>query len=115
MKTKSETYQIEQDLQWENPSPGMKRQIMGYDGQIMVVKVDFEEGAVGTMHEHYHSQATYVDSGEFELTIDGKTRTLKRGDGYYVAPDELHGCVCKKAGRLIDVFSPVRADFLNRQ
>jgi len=36
---------------------------MGYDGQLMMVKVEFEKGAVGTLHEHYHSQATYVADG----------------------------------------------------
>ena len=78
----------------------------------MKVKVVFEEGAVGTMHEHYHSQATYVVSGKFELTIGEEKRILEAGDGYYVAPDVLHGCVCLEAGILIDTFSPMRADFL---
>ena len=78
----------------------------------MRVKVVFEKGAVGTVHTHYHSQATYVASGKFELTIGGEKRILTTGDGYYVAPDELHGCVCLEAGILIDTFSPVRADFL---
>ena len=114
MKTRSETYQLESELQWENPAPGIRRQIMGYDGQLMIVKVHFEAGAVGTQHEHYHSQATYVASGKFELTIGGKTKILGPGDGYYVAPDELHGCVCLEEGVLIDVFSPHRADFLTK-
>ena len=69
MKTCSETFQFEKDLKWENPAPGVNRQIMAYDGQLMMVKVKFDKGAVGTMHEHYHSQATYVVSGKFELTI----------------------------------------------
>ena len=112
MKTKSEVFQIAKEMGWENPGPGIKRQIMGYDGQLMMVKVVFEEGAVGTMHDHYHSQATYVASGKFELTIGDEKRILEAGDGYYVAPDELHGCVCLEAGILIDTFSPMRADFL---
>lgn len=112
MKTKSEVFQIAKEMGWENPGLGIKRQIMGYDGQLMMVKVVFEEGAVGTMHEHYHSQATYVASGKFELTIGDEKRILEAGDGYYVAPDELHGCVCLEAGILIDTFSPMRADFL---
>ena len=112
MKTKSEVFQIAKAMGWENPGPGIKRQIMGYDGQLMMVKVVFEEGAVGTMHEHYHSQATYVASGKFELTIGEEKRILEAGDGYYVAPDVLHGCVCLEAGILIDTFSPMRADFL---
>ena len=113
MKTCSETYQFEKDLKWGNPAPGGNRQIMAYDGQLMMVKVKFDKGAVGSMHEHYHSQATYVVSGKFELTIGDKKEILSAGDGYYVAPDELHGCVCLEAGILIDTFSPVRADFLN--
>lgn len=112
MKTKSEVFQIAKEMGWENPGPGIKRQIMGYDGQLMMVKVVFEEGAVGTMHEHYHSQATYVASGKFELTIGEEKRILEAGDGYYVAPDVLHGCVCLEAGILIDTFSPMSADFL---
>ncbi len=112
MKTKSEKFQIASSMEWTSPSEGIRRQIMGYDGQLMMVKVKFEKGAVGSIHEHYHSQATYVASGRFELTIGGEKRVLQAGDGYYVAPDEPHGCVCLEEGVLIDTFSPVRADFL---
>ena len=94
------------------PVPCLRPQISAYDVPLMMVKVDFEKGAVGTVHEHYHSQATYVASGKFELDINGEKRVLVAGDGYYVAPDEPHGCVCLEAGVLIDTFSPMRADFL---
>lgn len=114
METRSETFQIAKEMEWENPAPGIRRQIMGYDGQLMVVKVLFEKGAVGTMHRHYHSQATYVAGGRFELEIGGVKRILEAGDGYYVAPDELHECVCLEEGILIDTFSPYREDFIKK-
>ena len=69
MKTRSDAFQFGKELDWEKPAPGIRRQIMGYDGQLMMVKVEFEKGAVGSMHQHYHSQVTYVASGKFELTI----------------------------------------------
>lgn len=112
MKTRSDAFQFEKELDWEKPAPGIRRQIMGYDGQLMMVKVEFEKGAVGSMHQHYHSQATYVASGKFELTIGDRKEILSTGDGYYVEPDQPHGCVCLEAGVLIDTFSPMRADFL---
>lgn len=112
MKTRSETYQIEKQLGWQNPAPGIQRQIMAYDGQLMMVKVKFEKGAVGTPHTHYHSQATYVASGKFKLNIGGEEKVLEAGDGYYVEPDLEHGCECLEAGILIDTFSPMRQDFL---
>ncbi len=105
-------FHIDSDTPWEEVAPGLTRQIMGYDGKIMLVKAKFETGAVGMMHKHYHSQVTYVESGEFEMTIDGVVKTLKRGDSFYVLPQLMHGCVCRKPGILIDVFSPAREDFL---
>lgn len=114
MKTKSSRFQVENELAWETPGPGLRRQIMGYDGQLMIVKVHFDQGAVGTQHDHYHSQATYVASGKFEVTVEGETKVLGAGDGFYIAPDEMHGAVCLEEGILIDVFSPHRADFLKK-
>ncbi|WP_298930244.1 cupin domain-containing protein [uncultured Allomuricauda sp.] len=104
-----------EDLDWEVVGEGLKRKIMGYDDKIMLVKVHFEVGAVGQMHEHYHSQVTYIESGSFDVTIDGNTQTLKGGDSFYIPPHAMHGAICKKSGVLIDVFSPIREDFmLNR-
>lgn len=112
MKTSSETFLYENESKWENPAPGVTRQVMAYDGQLMLVKVLFETGATGAVHAHYHSQATYVASGKFELVIGARKAVLSAGDSYYVAPDEPHGCVCLETGMLIDTFSPMRADFL---
>jgi len=97
----------------EQVDKGIKRQILGFGPDLMAVKVWFEEGAEGYQHHHPHTQVAYVESGEFEATIDGETKLLKAGDSFYVAPNQLHGAVCKKAGVLIDIFNPVREDFLS--
>ena len=112
MKTTSDVWQIDKEMQWENVGEGVKRKIMGYDKDLMLVKVDFDKGALGSLHAHPHSQATYVVSGKFELTIGDEKKVIEAGDGYYVAPDVLHGCVCLEPGILIDTFSPAREDFL---
>ena len=112
MEKKSDTYQIASDIQWEDAGEGIVRQIMGYDEHRRMVKVKFELGAVGALHQHPHTQSTYVASGCFEVTIGEEKEVLRTGDGYYVAPNLLHGCVCLKAGVLIDTFTPMREDFL---
>jgi quercetin dioxygenase-like cupin family protein len=53
-----------------------------------------------------------VESGLFEIEINGDKKILKRGDAYYIPPDTMHGAVCIEAGVLIDVFSPMREDFI---
>lgn len=110
-KTRSATF-ISGESAWEPAGTGVTRQIMGYDGQVMLVKVKFEKGAVGTPHTHYHAQTTYVASGKFEFTVGAEKKIVKAGDGIYIEPDILHGCVCLEPGVLIDCFAPMRADFL---
>ncbi|AHW58596.1 Cupin domain-containing protein [Draconibacterium orientale] len=97
---------------WEDLGNGMARQIMGWDNQIMMVKVKFEKGAVGAEHSHFHSQTTYCESGKFEFTMAGEKVIVEPGDGLYIEPNMLHGALCLEPGILIDVFSPMREDFL---
>jgi quercetin dioxygenase-like cupin family protein len=78
----------------------------------MMVHILFEKGAIGTLHHHVHRQISYVESGSFEVTIDGNTTILKQGDCFFVAPDLVHGVVALEKGSLVDVFTPARMDFL---
>lgn len=97
----------------EDLGGGISRQILGYGPDLMVVRVWFEQGAVGQIHHHPHSQATYIESGRFTAHVDGEARDLGPGDCVYVAPHLKHGLVCLEPGAVIDTFSPVRADFLS--
>ena len=92
---------------------GLSRKFLGYDNQIMMVKVKFEKGAIGAPHKHFHTQATYCVSGKFEFEIDGEKKVIVAGDGVYIEPNLLHSAVCLEEGILIDTFSPVREDFLS--
>lgn len=108
----SKEFFFDVEEKWEQVDPKIQRQIHGTDDKIMLVKAKFEAGGVGQLHQHYHSQVTYVASGEFEMTIGDVVKTIKAGDSYYIPPNVMHGCTCTKPGVLIDVFSPVREDFL---
>lgn len=112
MKIRSNTFITESRTAWESCGEGISRQIMGYDPHLMAVKVAFEKGAVGTRHTHDHSQVSYVVSGHFESRVGAETQQLGPGDGYYVAPGEPHELLCLETGIVLDLFSPLRADFL---
>ena len=64
--------------EWEAVEPKIKRKILGYDDQLMLVLVHFEKGGIGAEHQHHHSQSTLVGSGVFEITIDGVTQKLEK-------------------------------------
>lgn len=100
------------EVEWQTMAPGVKRKIMAYDDRLMLVRVEFEKGGVGSLHQHHHTQITHVESGAFEVEISGEKQLLKAGDVFYVPPHAVHGAVCLEAGVLIDVFSPMREDFV---
>jgi len=112
MKRQSKAFMLGALTPRESVGEGLVRQLFGYNDSILMAKVDFEAGAVGTVHAHVHSQVSYVVSGEFDVFVDGVETRLGPGDSFYIAPNLDHGAVCRKAGVLIDVFSPVRDDFL---
>lgn len=112
ISVKDKWFTHDSDIAWEELGGGLKRKIMTYDDQMMIVKVAFEKGGIGALHSHYHTQMSYVESGSFEITIDGKMEILVGGDTYYIPPHLVHGAVCLEKGILVDVFHPYREDFV---
>ena len=93
--------------------PGfVERKIRARGGSLMMVEVGFAAGGVGALHSHPHEQVTYCLSGVFEFPVAGETRSVRAGDSLYVPGGAEHGTRCLEAGRLLDVFTPQREDFL---
>ena len=112
ISVKELTLVSDEQIAWEELGGGIKRKVMSYNDDIMLVKVAFEQGGVGALHSHPHLQISYIASGAFEITIGDDKKVLKEGDVYFVPSGILHGAVCLETGVLIDVFSPMREDFL---
>jgi len=108
----SKNFLLSKEIVTETVGKGVTRQILGYNEDIMLVKVNFEEGSIGDAHSHPHVQSSYIESGKFEVTIDGTISTLSKGDGFFVPENKTHGVVCLEKGSILDCFSPVRKDFL---
>lgn len=113
MKRSGELFFDAASMDWEDLGGGVSRKILGWDNQIMMVKVKFEKGAIGSPHQHFHTQTTYCAKGKFEFTIGDERQIVKYGDGVYIPPNTIHGALCLEEGVLLDVFSPVREDFLD--
>ena len=96
----------------ENVAEGVSRKILCYDKNLMMVRVEFEKGAIGTLHQHPHIQMSFVECGSFEVEIDGNKKILNAGDVFYVHSNLIHGVVCLEKGVLMDMFNPMREDFV---
>ena len=105
----------DQDLAFIPVEEGVKRKIKAYDGKLMMVEVYFEKQGRGPAktHAHPHEQVTYCLEGEIEFTVGEEVKIVKAGDTVYIPANLPHGTVLKsEKGRVLDVFTPLREDFL---
>jgi hypothetical protein len=100
------------EIELEVVGEGVSRKILSYDKNMMMVRVEFEKGSIGALHQHRHIQMTLIDRGSFEVQIDGVKKILNEGDVFYVHSNLIHGVVCLEKGVLIDMFNPMREDFV---
>ena len=88
------------------------RTVLAHAPDLMVVRFDFQTGDRGDLHSHPHVQSTYVQSGRYRFSVDGRSLEVGPGDAFVIPSGVEHGCECLEAGTLIDSFTPRRDDFL---
>lgn len=91
---------------------GVVRKVKGYLDDLMLVELHWKAGQEGALHTHPHRQCTYVLSGAFESNVEGAKQVLRADDCVYTAGGQLHGLLALEDGAILDVFTPVREDFL---
>ncbi len=109
---KGEPFVRDSEAEWQPAGEGVVRKILTYSDGVMMVRVRFEPGAVGPPHSHPHVQCTLVESGVFDVTIAGRTERLRAGDSFLVPPNAIHDAKSPEGGMLLDVFTPMREDFV---
>ncbi|MCP8884040.1 cupin domain-containing protein [Devosia sp. XJ19-1] len=97
---------------WTELAPGNTRRVLIHTPELMQVEFGFDKGAVGAPHSHPHIQVSYVAEGSFEVTIDGNVEVVGQGGSFIVPTGLVHSVVALEKGRLVDVFTPMRQDFV---
>ncbi|HPQ36640.1 MAG TPA: cupin domain-containing protein [Synergistaceae bacterium] len=90
----------------------MEQRILAWGGSLMLSEVNFASGVVLDSHKHPHEQITYVCEGKIRFTLGEEEKILCQGDSVYIPPEVPHAVEVLEDFRGIDVFSPVRKDFL---
>ncbi len=103
---------LQQEIPFKDLGGGVQRRVLSFNEDLMTVEVAFESGAVGAVHTHPHTQCTYVLSGRFNYSVKDEAIVLEPGDSIVVPSDLPHGTVCLEKGVLLDIFTPMRKDFL---
>lgn len=112
MTQKGKNWVFHQETEAQYGGEGVIRRILAYDEDMMMVENTFEEGARAPVHSHPHLQAAYISEGVFTFEIAGVGKVVKKGDSVLVPGGVPHGVVCHEAGVVLDVFTPMRKDFV---
>jgi len=97
----------------ERPAEGIERQMVVGQG-LMICRFRFAANLVTPEHSHPHEQMSIVVKGRVRFFIEGEERIASPGDVLHFPSECWHGAtMMEEEVELIDIFSPIREDFLN--
>lgn len=103
------------DVPAEHIADGIERQMIVGE-KLMVCRLRFRPHVETAVHSHPHEQITMIEKGRVQFTIAGKVSVVHQGDVLHFAPGVAHGATTlDEEVVLIDIFTPLREDFLPRQ
>ena len=96
----------------EQISEGVHRQMV-IGKNIMICRLRFDAFVVTPAHRHPHEQMTFVMQGKVKFTLGTEERIVSAGDVLHFPSNHWHGAtMLDEEVVLIDIFSPIREDFL---
>lgn len=106
-------YTENKSIQPQDIGGGVTRKVLSYSENLMTVELHFPKGAFGAKHSHPHEQIGYIVSGRLIYQEEGcEDKELATGDTYYVKPNAVHGVEILEDTVLLDIFTPMRKDFV---
>ncbi len=98
----------------EQIEPGIERQMVVGE-KVMICRLRIAAHVVTPAHDHPHEQMTIVESGRVLFTIGDEQRIAQAGDLLHFPSGTWHGAtMLDEEVILIDIFSPIREDFLSQ-
>ena len=91
---------------------GIELKTLAHGERTLLAEFRLAAGAVLPMHRHPHEQTGYLVSGRLRLTVGGETFEAGPGDAWCVPSEVEHGGEALVDTVAVEVFSPVREDYL---
>ena len=93
---------------------GVHLKTLVYGDQTLMIEVKFKKGAVIPPHGHPHEQTGYLISGKISHAIDSQNHEMNPGDSWNIPGDVEHSVEVHEDTLVVEVFSPVREDYIQK-
>ena len=77
-----------------------------------MARFKLKNGSAIPAHDHPHEQVGLLISGRIVLTIDGTEHDVAPGDSWCIEGGVSHAARAMEDSEVVEVFSPVREDYL---
>ena len=91
---------------------GISMKTLVHGEKTLLAEFRLTAGCVLPRHAHPHEQSGYLVRGSLELTIGQTSRIARAGDAWCIPGNVEHSAVVLEDTVAIEVFSPVREDYL---
>jgi len=95
-----------------NVIEGIKRKTLVFGSKSLMTEFKLEKGKRLPLHKHPNEQTGYLISGHIILNIDGHNFEMNSGDSWCIPGDTEHGAEVIENSIAIEVFCPIREDYL---
>lgn len=99
-------------IELEELNPLQRQFVVGSD--IMVARVLLKKGCIVPEHSHINEQITYILHGRLKFWIDNREIVVRSGEVLTIPPNMPHRAEAMEDTIDLDVFSPPRADWMNK-
>ncbi|MCU0914287.1 MAG: cupin domain-containing protein [Planctomycetes bacterium] len=92
--------------------PGIRTKTICYGARTLMTEFLLEQGSTLPVHAHPHEQTGYLVAGCIRLRIGTAEHEVRPGDSWCILGGVPHGAQILKDSVAVEVFSPVREDYL---
>lgn len=100
------------DAQPRGPGQRLGRRTLTFGERTLLAEFRNKAGHVLAEHRHPHEQIGYLVSGKLRFHIGGREFLAEPGDSWCIAGGVPHGAETLEDAVVIEVFSPLREDYL---
>ena len=94
---------------------GIERKTLVYGQKTLMTEFRLRKGAVLPRHAHPHEQTGYLVTGRIRLLIGAEEHEAQAGGSWCIPGGVEHGAYILEDSVALEVFSPVREDYLPGQ
>ena len=95
-----------------SPVEGIEMKTLVHGEKTLLARFHCKKGSCLPLHSHPHEQTGFLVSGKMTLYIDQVRHDVEPGDAWCVPSDVEHRVEVLADAVAIEVFSPVRTDYL---